>query len=237
MKLVNKDQARYAGLVAAFIGLIAVSLGCATTVALSSSGNRSAYYYTPVLNDTIFALGKPDAAAAQQIGAPHSVVFLGKNNSYLLFEGGEELMQLANGLDGNLISLGNQSGKLFLKDKKVWGTLTLNYGKGNAYVYSPGEIDALSKLGFKPVGKSGLYGKSIAVKGMVYPAQALPEDKAQRFKVSHQLSFYNPPESSPPPDFGKLIKVPLAIVVDVVTLPLQLAVAGLAVVTIAFAHH
>lgn len=233
----TKDRARYVGLVAAFVGLIAVSLGCATTVAMSSSGNRSAYYSTPVQSDTIFALGKPDAAAAQQMGAPHAMAFLGKKNTYLLFSGGEELMQVANGLDGNLVSLGSQSGQLFLRDKKVWGTLTLTYGKGGSYVPTPAEIATLTRLGFTQLGKSGVYRKSIAVNGVVYPALTLPEDQAQRFKVNRQLDFYNPPDSSPPPDFSKLIKVPVAIAVDVVTLPLQLAIAGLTVIVISTSHH
>lgn len=40
--------------------------------------------------------------------------------------------------------------------------------------------------------------------------------------MSREIAFYNPPDSSPPPDFGKLIIVPLAVVVDAALTPVYL---------------
>ena len=84
-------------------------------------------------------------------------------------------------------------------------------------------------MGFK-LGKDGMYRLAIPVKGAMYPAAKINEEAASQFKKTRDISFYRAPDSKPPPDVTKLIKVPLAFAVDVVVMPVL--VLGLFVVGI-----
>ena len=220
-----KDQAKYLGLVAGLVVLVSGLSGCFTIMTGQAQyrADKAAefkHFNVPILSDTIFAVGRLDAASAKVLEVPDAVAFLGTKNTYMVLEGGTGLMQAATELDGKRITLTYRSRTLFLKDKTIWGFLTLYYGTEEKQTYSPDEIATLSKLGFV-ARSSGSFEKKIEVKGLLYPALALSEEQMQRFKVSRQIDLYNPPDSSPPPDFSRTLIVPLAVAADIVTLPIQ----------------
>ncbi len=212
-------------------------LGCATAmVASSGNSNAYAYYHTPILTDTIFALARPDDALAKKIGNDDSIAFIGKKNTYLLIEGGNQLMNIAKELNGDRLTL-DKSTQLFLKDKIAWGSLSLSYASKENISQDEADIAKLQTLGFK-ADRSGVYRLKVKVKGAVYPAVSVSNDQLQQFKQSRALSFYNPPDSSPPPDLGKLVELPIAIAIDVATAPIQLfGLLGAVLVISATGHH
>ena len=207
-------------------------LGCATMIATSSPNQRAHDFYNkPVLTDSVFALARPDAALAKKIGCEGAIAFLGKKRTFLLVEGGAQLSRVAGELDGDKLTVDSAPRQLFIKGKTVWGNVTLNYSPGQNT--APGESDRnkLQALGFK-ADNSGVYRLAVPVKGVVYPAAKLGKEVPNDFRKSRDIAFYNPPDSSPPPDLGKLITVPLAVVVDVALTPVYLV--GFVVLVLAY---
>jgi len=188
-------------------------------IATSSPNPRAgAYYGDPVLTDSIFALARPDEVLAKKIEAPGAVAFLGKKQTYLLVEGGAVLSQIASELDGEKITLEPTTQTLFIKDKTVWGSVLLSYAPGKDSVQAAQDVSKLLVHGFK-ADRRGIYHLSVTVKGTVWPAAKLGKGVPAEFKTTRAIAFYHPRDSSPPPDLGKLITVPLAVVVDVALTP------------------
>lgn len=194
-------------------------LGCATMIAAESPNPRAkAHFNKPVLTDSIYALARPDAALAKQIGSPDAIAFLGKRHTYLLVEGGARLESIARELDANALSLDGGPRQLFLKDKTVWGTVALRYAPPPATAGDAAATNRLATLGFVADG-AGAYRLSLPVKGVVHPPARQKKALPSEFKRPRTVAFYNPPNSSPPPDVSKLVTLPLALVVDVALTP------------------
>lgn len=195
-------------------------LGCATLVATSAPNPKAyAHYNKPVLTDTIFALGRPDSALAKKIGHEGTIAFLGKQHTYLLVEGGKQLNDVAQAaLDGNRLVLEGTDRRLFLKGDTLWGSVALRYAPEQDAPQRGVEVTALKSLGFKADNK-GVYRMTIPVKGTVCPPAKLKTEVPDELRKSRDIAFFNPPDSSPPPDLGKLITVPLAVAVDVALTP------------------
>ena len=197
-------------------------LGCATWfVSQMDNPKADAHFNQPSLTDTIFALAKPDDALAKKIGNQHAFAFLGKKHTYLLIEGGELLTRVAAELDGNKVVLDKRPKEVFLKGKTIWGTISLSYTLDQASPQAIAETSKLLALGFTP-DDSGVYRLAIAAKGVTCPPAKVNEEVAGHFAQSREIAFYNAPDSRPPPDLGKLITVPLAVVVDVALTPVYL---------------
>jgi len=210
-------QVKYLNLAAVFVVLVAGLSGCLFNSMVDSAEWRT-NSSEPVLSDTIFAIGLPDAALARELGVPHAVAFLGEKNTYLLTEGGEVLLQVATELDGKRMHVSATGSRgLYLKDQSVWGSLSIFFGPAE----SPNEITAINRLGFAGPGSFGVYEKKIRVKGMLYPAIVLSDEQGQKFKQKRKVSLYSPPDSTPPPSHAPLVR-PAAIAADIVTLPIQL---------------
>jgi hypothetical protein len=205
-------------------------LGCATLFATSELVSGSPEYYNkPILTDTVFALARPDARLAKKIGSADAIIFLGKKNTYLLIEGGNKLLRISSELDGGRVKLDDRPKQLFRKDRTAWGSLRLNYAPAAPAGYSPAEIKKLGELGFKP-DNSGIYILELEVKAAIQPPVNLSSEELQQFKNTHEIAFYNPPTSSPPPDLGAIAMVPVAIAIDAATIEIQTGVLGLVVV-------
>ncbi len=215
-------------------------LGCATAmVASSGNSNAPAHFNTPILTDTVFAVARPDAELAKTLGNSDAIAFLGKQNTYLLLEGGNKLMRIATELDGNRLTLVDMPRQLFLKDKTAWGRLSLNYTVEQGTSAGTAEIEKLQALGFT-AGRNGSYRLEVKVKAALYPPVKVNDDQLQQFKRRRELKFFNPPDSSPPPDLDKLLVLPLAIAVDAATMPVQLFGLGVIVLGLAVdagSHH
>jgi hypothetical protein len=236
----SRDQFTYISLIVVFIALVTGSLGGCSSMMAATSPSDSRNLDTPILSDTIFAIGRLDGESARTINAPDAIAFLGTKNTYMVHEGGQALMQIAAELDGNRITLINPPHTLFLKDETVWGYLSLTYGPGDKQALSPVEIATLLKLGFAAGYLGSHYRKDIYVKGVLFPALALSDQEMQRFKVNRQLDFYDPVPSSPPPpppDVSYLLIQSLAIALDAAFSPgnqTQTSMGGIGVVHIKF---
>ncbi len=214
------DKVKYLGLVVAF-AVVAGSGGCFSITAQSDAHANRKLLFT----DTIFAVGRPDTALTQQLGVPVAVAFLGMKNTYMLLEGGEALIQIATELDGNRISLPNHPRELyvthrqelFIREKTVWGSLTVAYGSNKTY--RPDELATLNKLGFV-LGQSA-YEKTIPVKGVIYPPITLSAEQAQKLKIRRPVVFYDAADSEPLHVSTNKAKSTLALTADIVTMPIQ----------------
>jgi len=178
----------------------------------------------PVLIDTIFAVGRPDAALAQELGT-QAIAFLGEKNTYLLIEGGDVLMQIATEVDGERIGSYVEPRALFLKDKTVWGSMMLSHFS----VKNPEEAATLTRLGFAK-GPMGNFERQVLVKGRIYPPLPLSDEQGQQFKRRRSIRFYDPPDSSSLPALNPAL--PAAIVADVATFPFQVIGLGVIAITI-----
>lgn len=204
-------------------------LGCATMLAADRRNPRAdAHFNRPVLEDVVIALARPDAKLAKKIENEHAVAFLGKKHTYLLLEGGELLNRVADELDGGRVVLEERRQSLFIKDKTLWGTITLTYQLDPAV---GSEEERLRALGFAPT-SAGLYRRDISVQGLLYPPMKICPEIEGQFKQSRAIALFNPPDSSPPPDLAKVVLVPLAIAVDIALTPVY--VGGLLILIIAY---
>lgn len=231
-QLIQNNSRRFAlfGLAAALVG----GLGCATAITGSSLTKTTWKEGDVVLNETILALGKPDDNFAKQIANPNAVAFLGKNNTYLLVEGGDRLMTFAQQLDSNRVSLVADSKALYLRDKAVWGTLRFTYSAPAGEALTVEEKKNLAKLNFTTQ-SSGMYATSVQVKGAVYPAVSIASSGLAQLHQSRELVFHAPPTTETTPNLGNIALLPVAVVVDVVTAPLQLL--GFGVLAVSLGKH
>jgi hypothetical protein len=226
-----KEHWRGVTLLMAFIVLIAGSMGCATMYvsSLISSHNN------PVLTDEIVAIGRPDASLAEKMGQKNAIAFLGMKNTYMLFKGGEELEQIAQGgLDESRITMSPTNLRsLYLKDQKIWGYGRLVYnGTGEVSVQ---EQEKLAKLGFSSSQQPKWYERTVYIEGVVYPAIKL-SDKQSLLKDRIPFELYNSPDAKPPTNYAAVVVLPLAVAVDVVLSPVYLLGLVVLVITTASGH-
>lgn len=195
-----KYQIQWLALVMTFIVGIAGSMGCATMAASSIGDGSNDFYYTPILNDEIVAIGRLDAATAKEFEQDNAVAFIGLKNTYLLHKGGDELLRISQlKLDGKRMDIdAARSYKLYKKDKQVWGELILTYGGGN--VVSVDEQAELTRGGFKPIRgvQSNQYQKIVIVEGMIYPVIKISDDQMSKLMTRRAFSLYNPRDAKPP---------------------------------------
>ncbi len=232
-----KCQIQWLALVFVLAVSVPGSLGCATMVAteaVDSIGSGGSSHSKPVLEDEIVAVGRPDAALTEQLGQEHVVAFIGLKKTYLLNKGGEELERISQlKLDGRRMKVHADGGRLYIKNKQVWGDLVLVYGGPNPI--SPEEQAELEKGGFRAnVGLKTIYAKQIQIEGVVYPAIKLSDAQLEKLTIHRNFSLYSP-GSAKPPVTGKILASPL-IVVGVATDIALIPVYGVLVIGVAFSH-
>ncbi len=194
-----KYQVLWVALVFLFVAGVAGSLGCMTMVASETADKLRAHNYVPpVFQDEIVALGRPDAALSQQLGQNHVVAFIGLKNTYLLNKGGEELERISQlKLDGKRMNVRSDNGRLYIKDKQIWGDLLLTYG--NHDTISAAERTELERVGFRAESKSGnYYWKEIKIEGATCPAIKLSNEQMSRLTVRRAFNLYDPHNAKPP---------------------------------------
>lgn len=177
---------------------------------------------TPILTDSIFAMSKIDQSDAKVIGLdyPNVVAFLGKKNTYMLFQGGYDLLKIGQELDGKYLIVRNMKRGLFIKDNQVWGQFLLIYYKDGKDIDADEKVK-LETLGFEKLWSGGYfpgYMKNVNVKGVALQPVKPSSEQEQQFKMSRDFDFYNP-EMTTPSGFPKagtiattIVTAPLAIV-------------------------
>ncbi|MDT8991191.1 hypothetical protein RQP54_09975 [Curvibacter sp. APW13] len=217
----NRRHAMALGLGAAVVG----GWGCATAVVSSQTSTSKTVEGDVVLSDDILAFGRADEAMAKSMGKADVVAFLGAANTYLLVEGGSALLAMTQ-LDPARLSLTPDNHRLYLKDKTVWGTLEFNY-TSDAATATDAEKALFKTLGFVRTTPQTVR-RMVSIKGAVYPAIQLQGAAFTAMQKPRPLRFHAPPSTETKPNIGAMALLPAAIVVDVVTAPLQL-LGGLAV--------
>jgi hypothetical protein len=230
------------------IALTSVLQGCATFVASELVPGERGFYYKPVFTDEILAIGWPDAALLKQMELSNTIAFIGKENTYMLYLGGEELGQISKlNLDGKRMTIASAQ-SLYLKDKQIWGEIELYYNSNaGTYIEHSGKVDhygsydkkeisvdemtELEMGGFAPdqrPNKKGYFRTTIRIEGVVYPAIQIPEQQVSKLKVKRKFSLYNPREASPP-ILQKVLQVPVVVTgvaIDIMLAPVYLGVGG-----------
>jgi hypothetical protein len=216
------------GLGAAVVG----GVGCATAVVSSGSNSTTKTVEgAVVLSDNIVAFGRPDEAMAKAIGKTDAVAFLGTTNTYLLLEGGDALLSMAQ-LDPARLALATDNHRLFLKDKTVWGTLEFSYASDAATATDEEKATFKTLRFIRNTPKT--VRRTVNIKGAVYPAIPLQGGAFTEMQKARKLDFRAPPTTVTKPDVGKMAMLPGAIVLDVLTAPLQLL--GVGVVLLSAGH-
>jgi hypothetical protein len=237
-----KHQIQWLALVLAFAVGVAGSLGCATMLASEAvKSDDASFYYTPVLSDEIVAIGRPDAKLAKELEQPDAVAFVGLKKTYLLYKGGAELERIAQlKLDGRRMDIDSvRSNRLYLKDKQVWGDLTLTYGGG--FPVSADDQAELEKGGFTVLkgARNNQYQKKVSIEGVIYPAIKLSDEQMSKLTTRRTFSLYNSKDAKPPV-LNKILKAPLiavGVATDIVLAPVYLGVGVIVLVGVAASGH
>jgi len=162
---------------------------------------------TPVMSDSVFAMAKINQSDAKKLGLdyPSVIAFLGKKNTYILFEGGDELLKIGQELDGKYLIVRNINRGLLIKDKQVWGKFILIYYKGGMAIDAD-EKAKLETLGFQKNWSGSYfpgYMKQIDVKGIAFQPIKPTTKQEQDFKITRDFDFYNA-EVATPSVFSKI---------------------------------
>ncbi len=214
----TQDARREMGLLLMFILLLAGSMGCATIAALNKVNKPGYSSRTLALSDEIFAMGRPQASLAQQLGQQNLVAFIGRKHTYMLFRGGAELEQIARSqLDPKRILIDAQdSSNLNLKDEQIWGELRLTYKA------QPQEQAYLNSVGFTPWNeRRDTYYRYISIEGLLYPAISLPAGHGT-FQEKYPIHLYRSQEHPPKTNYAAIPLVPLAVVTDILLTPVYI---------------
>lgn len=200
---------------------LASQMGCFTTI-------TALQYRTPkdmpspiLFDDSIFAVGEISPSIKQKIGCKNASMFLGKKNSYLIFDGSERLIQIIKSINGQHLSIDQDDEKMYTKDKKIWGSIRLTY---NNPQISPDEESQLMSLGFqKPKSHNRLYQyeTSIKITGSIQEAINVKQPDSG-FVKPRNFTFRKPAQSAIVPNIKITALMPVAIAVDSATWPLQL---------------
>lgn len=227
-----KESLRGFILLMVFNLLIAGSMGCATMYTASTISSKGRTHDIPVLTDEIVAIGRPDPVLVRELGQKNVVAFLGMKNTYMLFKGGEELEQIAQGgLEGNRITLDTTHAQhLYLKDKQVWGDLLLTYsGTGKM---SPQEQEELARLSFSPrTDGQNIFERSVSIEGVLYPAIKLSA-RQDALRIRRSFTLYSTQNTQPSTHYAAVALLPLAVAADIVLTPVYLGL-GIIAITVA----
>nr|WP_277559371.1 hypothetical protein [Acinetobacter beijerinckii] len=217
----------------AMLGVLLTTTGCATKT-LISKDNKTYTRTTKVtlVEDNVIAFGRPAQASANL--PRDSIVIAGQKNSYILTQGGAQFVSLINKLDPKNIQITRDLNFYSEKNDGYFsGTLPLSYVKLKEDL-SKKDLEFFIENGAKECSSSSdermkaqRFCFDIKLAGVVYPtANNLSSLKA--LSKSYQVTIYtNQQESykskSGMNPFEKLVLLPFAVAIDVVSLPFQAA--------------
>ena len=216
----------------ASVGLAMMSgTGCITQNLLYQTEKTTAAHPQAILQDRLLAIGQPDPASLQKLGAAHALVFLGEQRSYLVVEGSEALGRIAHEPGSELIDIESDSRCpwLYVQGDQFWGDLRLRAARPDASPAGKVAQARLIRLGFSA--QSENYSMDIHVKGSLGLPLQLPEAKRQAIRP-RPIAFFPPPAPPPGATVKRVVLLPLSVALDIATLPIQAL--GLLMVPIAF---
>ena len=207
--------------------------GCATKT-LITKDNKTYTHSNKVtlVEDQVVAFGKP-AQALTTLPA-NSLVIAGQKNSYILTQGGAQFVTLITKLDPKNIQMTKALDFYSAKnDGHFTGTLPLSYIKLKEDI-SKKDLEFFIENGAKECStvsdermQAQRFCFDIALAGVVYPAannlnSLKPLSKPYQVSIySYQEESYQSKSSLNP--FEKLVLLPFAVAIDVISLPFQAA--------------
>ena len=219
--------------VIALATIAGLATGCATST-LIKKDNRS-YTRTAkvtLIEDNVVAFGRPAQAAANL--PKDSIVIAGQKNSYILTQGGAQFVTLIGKLDPKNIQITRDLNFYSEKnDGHFSGTLPLSYVKLKEDL-SKKDLEFFIENGAKECSSSSdermqaqRFCFDLKLKGVVYPA-ANNLTSLKPLSKAYQVTIYTNKEESYKSKSGlnpleKLVLLPFAVAIDVVSLPFQAA--------------
>ena len=217
----------------AILGVLLTTTGCATKT-LISKDNKTYTRTTKVtlVEDNVIAFGRPAQTSANL--PRDSIVIAGQKNSYILTQGGAQFVSLINKLDPKNIQITRDLNFYSEKNDGYFsGTLPLSYVKLKEDL-SKKDLEFFIENGAKECSSSSdermkaqRFCFDIKLAGVVYPA-ANNLSSLKALSKSYQVTIYtNQQESykskSGMNPFEKLVLLPFAVAIDVISLPFQAA--------------
>lgn len=225
--------------VGAAVAAMMVTSGCATNALLDSSSSQVSTPTTAskqiLSEDQIIAFGR----SAQPLPnmATSNMVIVGEKNSYVLTQGGTEMVKLLTSLTPKNIQVDNDMSFYVPKnDGHFQGDMKLSYAKlKDEFVRSDYQF-FLQNGGQECTSASDKHINAqrfcfeVPVKGVIYPQVSnlsLIQSKYQPLTKPYNVSFYTQTQTNQPTRSGtntaqKLVLLPFSLAFDVVTLPFQL---------------
>lgn len=176
------------------------------------------FHGRPFKEDNIVAIGRVvsnESGANQEV----SVAFLGKNPTYLVTEGGEDLLKIAKTPGAEMVIVKAMPQSLFANETAFWGKVDLMRPPSLSVDDVPGV--RLVAAGFTAVStyQRNQYERSVLVKGMIAPPVSITQNAEVALSTARKVYFYHQKSEAAPPNHKKSILRPLAVVSDVVTAP------------------
>ncbi|WP_370463013.1 hypothetical protein [Psychrobacter sp. NG25] len=220
---------------ASLAALLATS-GCATSSLLDSDSHTSTSTTKNVLSeDQIIAFGRPAQALPKMPNA--SMVIVGEKNSYVLTQGGTEMISLLSSLTPKNIQVDNDMNFYVPNnDGYFQGEMKLSYAKLKDEFKRSDYQFFLQNSGKECTSASDQrinaqrFCFSVPVKGAIYPQVSnlsMIQSNYRPLSKPYMVSFYSKTMQSHVSSSGantaqKLVLLPFALAFDVVTFPFQL---------------
>lgn len=217
------------------VGLLA-SAGCATNELLDSGTRVSTTSVKNTLSqDQIIAFGQPASVLPNMPTA--SMVIVGEKNSYVLTQGGTEMINLLTNLTPKNIQVENDmSFNVPNNDGYFQGQMKLSYAKlkdefvrsDYQYFLQNGGQDCTSDSDLRINAQRFCF--TVPVKGGIYPQVSnisMIRSQYRPLSKPYTVTFYGQTQQTQTTSSGantgqKLVLLPFALAFDVVTLPFQL---------------
>ena len=220
----------------AALSALLASSGCATNELLESNSRVTTNTVNSVLSqDQIIAFGRPAQALPRTPNA--TMVIVGEKNSYVLTQGGTEMISLLTKLDPKNINVENaMSFTVPNNDGYFGGRMKLSYAKlkdefarsdYQFFLQNDGQ-DCTSASDLRINAQRFCF--DVPVQGAIYPQVSnisLIQSQYKALSKPYTVTFYGQTQQTQTTSSGantgqKLVLLPFALAFDVVTLPLQI---------------
>ena len=220
----------------AALSALLASSGCATNELLESNSRVTTSTVNSVLSqDQIIAFGRPAQALPRTPNA--TMVIVGEKNSYVLTQGGTEMISLLTKLDPKNINVENaMSFTVPNNDGYFGGRMKLSYAKlkdefarsdYQFFLQNDGQ-DCTSASDLRINAQRFCF--DVPVQGAIYPQVSnisLIQSQYKALSKPYTVTFYGQTQQTQTTSSGantgqKLVLLPFALAFDVVTLPLQI---------------
>ncbi|MGP9518661.1 hypothetical protein [Psychrobacter sp. AOP7-C1-14] len=220
----------------ALFATVLASSGCATSSLLDDNGHVTTNTTKQILSeDQIVAFGRPAQVLPKMPNA--SMVIVGEKNSYVLTQGGTEMVNLLSNLSQKNIQVDNDMSFHVPNNNGYFqGKMKLSYAKLKDEFKRSDYQFFLQNNGKECTSESDQrinaqrFCFSVPVKGAIYPQVSnlgLIQSSYRALTKPYTVSFYTETQQdvvtrSGPNGAQKLVLLPFALAFDVVTFPLQL---------------